>query len=230
MANQHYPDFEPIHFDIMHRVSNCTMTSPESIYALIESIKYLHRRSIPGSIVECGVWRGGSMMVAAYALEYLGDTNRDLWLFDTFRGLVEPTDIDVTHQGRSASELLAKSDPTDELGSWCYAPLVKVRYNLASTEYPSEHIHFIEGDVRETIPTNDLEQIALLRLDTDFYESTCHELKHLYPRLSPGGVLIIDDYGHWKGQQKAVDEFIAITPNFGLLNRIDYSARLAIKS
>ena len=70
------------------------------------------------------------------------------------------------------------------------------------------------------------ERIALLRIDTDWYESTRHELVHLYPRLSPGGVLIIDDYGHWQGARKAVDEYFQA----GLfLNHIDYTGRLAIK-
>jgi hypothetical protein len=73
------------------------------------------------------------------------------------------------------------------------------------------------------------EQIAVLRLDTDFYESTRHELRHLYPRLVHGGVLIIDDYGHWAGARKAVDEYIAEEGIRLLLNRIDYTGRIAIK-
>jgi len=224
-----FPDFEPLHFDIMRQVSNFTMTSPERIHALIEAVRYLHRRSIPGSIVECGVWRGGSVMVAAYMLQFLGDLSRDLWLFDTFEGMPPPTAIDVTYHGYAASEGLAKSEPTDELGAWCYASLETVKHNLARTGYPVDRLHFVQGNVLDTVPANAPEQIALLRLDTDWYQSTKHELTQLYPRLSSGGVLIIDDYGHWQGQQQGVDEFIAATPDFGLLSRIDYAGRLSIK-
>jgi hypothetical protein len=84
--------------------------------------------------------------------------------------------------------------------------------------------------VERTVPAAAPPALALLRLDTDWYESTRHELEHLYPRLSAGGVLIIDDYGHWKGSRRATDEFIAATPDFGLLSRIDGTGRLAIKS
>src|ERR1051325_10354963 len=87
----------------------------------------------------------------------------------------------------------------------------------------------LEGTVEETIPAQAPERIALLRLDTDWYESTRHELVHLYPRLVPGGVLIIDDYGHWEGARKAVDEYIAQNNLRLFLNRIDYAGRLAIK-
>jgi len=72
-------------------------------------------------------------------------------------------------------------------------------------------------------------KIALLRLDTDWYESTAHELKHLYPLLVPGGVIIIDDYGHWEGARKAVDEYITAEKLPLLLNRIDYTGRIGIK-
>ena len=87
-----------------------------------------------------------------------------------------------------------------------------------------ERIHFVEGKVEDTIPAHAPERIALLRLDTDWYESTRHELEHLYPRLSRGGVLIIDDYGHWQGARQAVDEYFG-DAHAALLNRIDYTAR-----
>ena len=87
----------------------------------------------------------------------------------------------------------------------------------------------VPGLVEDTVPSQAPEVIALLRLDTDWYKSTWHELEHLYPRLSVGGVLIIDDYGHWEGARRAVDEFIEAKGLRLFLSRIDYTGRLAIK-
>jgi hypothetical protein len=108
--------------------------------------------------------------------------------------------------------------------------LEEVKRNLYSTGYPKDKLHFIEGKVENTIPGFSPEEIALLRLDTDWYESTKHELVHLYPRLVQNGILIVDDYGHWKGSAKAVDEYIKEKNLCVYLNRIDYSGRLAVKN
>ena len=225
-----FPDFDPEHFETVQFVRKYTRTSPERIHSLVEAVKYISRTQIPGAIVECGVWRGGSMMAAAKTLKSLGDTSRELYLYDTYEGMSPPTDADVMHDGRSASELLKKDlPPGDDRSVWCYAPLEGVQGALALTGYPKERMHFVQGKVEETVPANCPETIALLRLDTDWYESTKHELEHLYPRLARGGVLIIDDYGHWQGSRKATDEYIAANPNFGLLTRVDYGARLVIK-
>ena len=82
--------------------------------------------------------------------------------------------------------------------------------------------------VEETIPDGAPEQIALCRLDTDWYESTIHEMEHLYPRMTPGGVLLIDDYGHFMGCKRAVDEYIEKNQRALLLNRIDFTGRLIV--
>jgi O-methyltransferase len=179
--------------------------------------------------VECGVWRGGSMMAAARTLQALGATDRDLYLFDTFEGMSPPTNIDVDFRGRDASQSLAESSRADPESCWCYASLEEVRSSIATLGYPDQRLHYVQGKVENTVPKHAPSEIAVLRLDTDWYESTKHELNHLYPLLSSGGVLIIDDYGHWKGSRRATDEFIAATPNFGLLIRVDYTGRLAIK-
>jgi hypothetical protein len=101
---------------------------------------------------------------------------------------------------------------------------------MTATGYPSNKIHFIKGPVEETIPRQmPSPSIALLRLDTDWYESTKHELIHLFPRLSAGGILIIDDYGHWAGARQAVDEYFAGLPEKYFFHRIDYSGRLIVK-
>jgi hypothetical protein len=103
---------------------------------------------------------------------------------------------------------------------WCVAGVQSVRKNVLSTGYPEEKLHLVQGKVEDTLPAAAPERIALLRLDTDWYESTRHELVHLYPRLVPNGVLIIDDYGDWVGAKEAVDEF---------LSRMDNTGRLIIK-
>jgi hypothetical protein len=98
------------------------------------------------------------------------------------------------------------------------------------TGYPPEKVHFVKGMVEDTIPEQSPDGIALLRLDTDWYQSTKLELLHLYPRLANQGVLIIDDYGHWQGARRAVDEFISELRDPILLHRIDYTGRIAIKT
>jgi O-methyltransferase len=228
LLREKYPDFEPAHFDTVRQVQPYTVTSPERIVALIEATKYITRRRIPGAIVECGVWRGGSMMAVARTLQLLGETDRELYLFDTFEGMSAPTNRDVDFAGQHAENLLATTE-RKESGVWVCVPLENVQRAVGSVGYPAARIHYVRGKVEDTIPASAPDRIALLRLDTDWYESTRHELEHLYPRLVSGGVIIIDDYGHWKGARQATDEFIAATADFGMLTRIDYTGRLAIK-
>jgi hypothetical protein len=110
------------------------------------------------------------------------------------------------------------------------ADLADVKRNMALTGIESDQMIFVKGKVEDTIPNTIPEQIALLRLDTDWYESTKHELIHLYPKLIKKGILIIDDYGHWKGCKEAVDEYFAQHKIHLMLNRIDYTGRLAVKT
>jgi len=221
--------FPPVDFlseerEIFDAVRPLTMTSPERIYVLIQALRYLTKASIPGAIVECGVWKGGSMAAAARTLLQMQDVSRDLYLFDTFRGMTEPGTLDVDYSGKQASEVWAKSN-----GTWCDAALEQVKNVLFATGYPREKLHFIEGRVEDTIPASAPESIALLRLDTDWYESTRHELVHLFPRLIRAGVFIIDDYGHWQGSRKACDEYFEQNHIPILLNRIDAGGRVAIR-
>jgi hypothetical protein len=163
-------------------------------------------------------------------LQSLGVTDREVWLYDTFTAMPSPTDRDVDVHGTTAAaqhaELAANPGAVDP--AYEYLPFAEVRALLLATGYPSERVHFIQGLVEETVPAQATERLALLRLDTDYYTSTRHELEHLAPRLSPGGVLIVDDYGHWRGSQEAVDEWMATLPHPLLLQRIDYTARLAV--
>jgi hypothetical protein len=205
------------------------MTSAERLQALCEATRYITNAAVSGAIVECGVWRGGSMMAVARTLLFQGHADRDLYLFDTFAGMTAPSEKDVSIVGERASELMASSVRTEEDLFYCYAPLEAVRNALHSTGYPPDRMHFVAGQVEQTIPDRAPASIALLRLDTDWYASTKHELEHLFPRLSVGGVLIIDDYGHWQGARKAVDEYLEERSVPLLLNRIDYTGRIALK-
>lgn len=227
-ADERYFDFEDIHKTIWNDVRNNTMTSKERIFGLIEAVKYVNKYNIEGAIVECGVWRGGSMMAVAKTLKSLNDTSRQLYLYDTYEGMTEPTAVDENVLTGSAKKILSKENKSTSR-VWAYSALETVQQGMNSTGYPADNIHYIQGKVEDTIPGNVPEKIALLRLDTDWYESTKHELIHLFPRLQKGGVLIIDDYGFWKGSRKATDEYIAETNMQILLCRMDSTGRIAIK-
>lgn len=169
------------------------------------------------------------MMTVLHTLLEMGETERLIHLFDTFQGMTPPGARDVMYSGHTASELLATHENVPARNLWCWATKEDVRENTLSTGYPPDRIKFVEGDVLETIPAFAPQSIALLRLDTDWYESTRHELIHLYPRLNPGGVLIIDDYGHWQGAREATDEYFEAHEYKPMLHRMDYTGRCLIK-
>lgn len=232
MAHPHVvrvpPDFSASDVEILQLVSSYTLTSMERIYALCRAVEYVIEHDVPGDIVECGVWRGGSMMAVARTLIRLGAAPRRLHLFDTFDGMSAPTDMDTSFTGESAQSLLAAEDRSSS-DIWACCPLDAVKQAMGSVGYDERHIVYVQGKVEDTLPMNAPEQISLLRLDTDWYESTRHELECLFPRLAVGGVLIIDDYGHWKGARRAVDEYFERHHTRILLNRIDYTGRIAVK-
>jgi hypothetical protein len=223
------PDFEQQDIDIIHAVQPYTMTSPERMFALIQSIRYIVQNDIPGTFIECGVWRGGSMMAAALTLLQMNRQDRELYLFDTFEGMPPPSNQDINIRGDTASAILQDTEHPSFRNVLAAAMLDEVKGNMQQTRYDNTKIYFIQGRVEDTIPSQAPNPIALLRLDTDWYESTQHELLHLFPRLSPQGVLIIDDYGHWKGCREATDEYLTEHNITLLLNRIDYTGRIAVK-
>lgn len=216
---------------IVERVrSGYTMTSAERVWSLLQAVRYAQEERIPGAFVECGVWRGGSIMAMAMGLQQAGAADRELWLYDTFAGMTPPTAADVeASSGRTAQELLDSTPVADGDNVWCVAGIDDVRTNIASTGYPLERCTFVVGDVAQTLHEQTPEQIALLRLDTDWYESTRASLDVLYPRLAPGGVCILDDYGHWAGARQAVDEYFTEHGPRPLMHPIDYSGRIFVK-
>ena len=212
--------------EIVDSVKPYTLTGDERIATLIKAVGYITEHKIPGNIAECGVWRGGSMMAVARALMSHGDLSRHLYLYDTFEGMSEPTEHDQRFSGESAKSLLDR----EPVGVWHLVSIEDVRTNVLSTGYPEENVHFIKGKVEETLPSELPDRLALLRLDTDWYESTKHELTHLFPLLNLYGILIIDDYGHWKGARKAVDEYLTDHKLNLYLHRVDYTCRVAVRT
>jgi len=207
-------DFWPI-YDLCRPY---TMTSIERMYDLYKAVEYVVKAGIPGAIVESGVWQGGSMMLVAHTLKRLGDEGRLLQLFDTFAGLPVPDPvIDIDSLGKGAEEQWKPG--------WAEAKLSVVKANMESTGH--ELVEYHEGFVQDTLPVHAAEQYAIVRLDTDWYASAVVELEVLWPRIAPGGLLIIDDYGHWLGVRKAVDEYFADKPV--RMTRVDYSCRVIQK-
>ena len=194
----------------------------DSFHALYQTVDYIAKRNIPGDFVECGTYLGGMSLIAALAFMKHGDTSRHFYLFDTFEGMPAPTEED----GRWL--ISAYDKETLEGHEWAKADMETVRKIMLASGYPAENIHLVKGMVEDTIPHAAPDKIAILRLDTDLYTSTHHELVHLYPRLTAGGALVLDDYGYMPGAKKAVDEYFTRHPAI-LLNRINFTVRVGIK-
>lgn len=220
---------------IVERALPHSMTGAPRLLSVVDAVRYCSARGIPGAFAECGVWRGGSVLAMILVLQELGE-EREIYLYDTFEGMTEPTDADLSAFDPPALQTWRDSVAADggarpwgELFDATVYGEEQVRELLTGTGYPRERLHLVRGPVEETIPGTLPGDLALLRLDTDWYESTRHELVHLLPPLARGGVLIVDDYGHWQGARRAVDEYFATEHPPLLLNRIDYTGRIAVK-
>jgi O-methyltransferase len=219
---------------LVERCQPYTMASPERIIATADAVTHVVDRGVEGALLECGVWRGGSVLAMILALQQLGVDDRDLYVCDTFSGMTQPSAEDTSAYDVPALETFEQAAAQGErawdavFGSDAFGR-EQVEDLLRSTGYPVDRIHFVVGPVEDTLPQQAPDRIAVLRLDTDWYASTKHEMEHLYPRLSPGGVLLIDDYGHWEGARKAVEEYFAEHGGRPLLARTDYTGRLGIK-
>lgn len=223
-----YPaDYTEFEKQIIAATKPYTMVPHEGIVSLIRSVQYIVSNKIQGDIVECGVWRGGCMLTSALTLLNVGDKTRSLYLYDTFdyfKGFCQ-TEGDIDFAGVPMSNVITRAGSGVTAG----VSMEGVRRVMMISGYPLDKLHFIKGNVEETIPGTAPEKISLLRLDTDTYASTRHELEHLYPLLSIGGVLIIDDYGHWKGARKATDEYFHMHGIPVYLHRVDYTRRVHVK-
>lgn len=210
--------------------NDLTMTSPQRAWTTLMACKYVVDRNIPGDFVECGVWRGGNALIAASIFKLYGVNKRTV-LFDTFQGMTEPTANDrrLADATEAMDEFLTAQRSSHN--EWCYASLQDVKRNFEQAGLLGDDVVFVEGDVCATLAdaSHRPQSISVLRLDTDWYESTRMELETLYPLLSIGGVLIIDDYGHWAGSKQATDEYFERHNNRPFFHYIDRSGRAAVK-
>ena len=192
------------------------------------TIKYILNNNIEGDLVECGVDTG--VFEEIWINELIkNNQQRDIYLYDTFAGLTEPGENDYTCKDAVLFNM-SKENVHNEWKSkiinettnnWCYTPLEIVKNRLNSKGYPENKLHYIVGDVMETLKNkkNIPEKIAVLRLDTDWYESSKYELEQMYDNVVCGGVIIFDDYYHWEGQRKATDDFFKkINMNYQFIN------------
>lgn len=230
------PDLDDRFIELVGRMQNIGAFEMKQ-HTTYSAVRYVVTAGLDGDLIECGVYQGRQVLMIAEALKACGVSDRDIYLYDTFAGQIKPTVEDYKDRAdpdASARANLArweKGQITGASKSWKVATVEEVRSNIYRTGYPRDRFHFVEGDVLRTLPNNRHTRIAVLRLDTDWYESTKHELDCLYERLVVGGVLIIDDYGRWRGCRKAVDEFFAkLGARAPLLVRTSGSERLSIKT
>ena len=221
--------FDQEFLNIYLQCKDYTMVSIQKSFALYNAVRYIVQNKIPGDFVECGVWKGGQAMLISLTLQKEREGGRKLYLYDTYTGMTEPGLVDVHIKDKEKAHHRWEAEEQLDHNEWCYASLDEVQKNVISTGYPVEQLVFIKGKVEETIPATIPQNIALLRLDTDWYASTYHELQHLYPRLAEGGVLIIDDYGTWEGSRKATEQYIEEQNLASLFVKIGKSGRIALK-
>src|ERR1044072_5940731 len=194
-------------------------TRPPCAVATLDILDRLEVTGVEGDFVECGVWRGAHPILAKAYSEANGYRPRKYWCFDTFDGMPPPSPDDVNYRG---------GRPFDKPKDWLAVPLNQVQLNFSRLGLLDDSVVFIKGKVEKTLLRDPLpERISYLRLDTDFYSSTYAELQMLYPRLVPGGALVVDDYGWWLGAKKAVDKYFG--RELPEMITIDKSARLIWK-
>jgi hypothetical protein len=230
---RYYTDFTAAERSIYLQTALKVIGGPEAIVSLIRSVEHVVRNSIPGALVECGVFMGGNIEVMIRTLQHLQVDDRDIYLYDTFAGMPRPDECDDEGLG-GALRACWETHRTDADGTsgstWMRGTVEAVRERIDPLGYPSQRLHFVKGMVEDTIPGTIPREIAILRLDTDFYSSTKHELVHLYPRLAPGGILIIDDYGAIPGSRLATDEYAVENKIGWFLHRVDPHVRLVVKN
>lgn len=207
-----------------------SITYDRGLITTIDACRYVAQGDIAGDFVECGVWRGGNAILAAAMFKAYGVRKR-IYLFDTFGGMTAPTDEDRNAATGERAQSEYDAGVRETHNEMCYASLADVRENFEQAGLLSDDVVFVEGDVIETLARADLlpSCIAILRLDTDWYASTKAELEALYPRVSDGGVLIVDDYGYWTGARKATDEYFAALGKRPFLQYVDFTARAGVK-
>jgi O-methyltransferase len=176
-----------------------------------DAIIYCEKNNIEGSWVECGIMEGQQPRTTCFTILKNNFKIRDIYMYDTFSGLPEPGEHDFSNS-LNREELLkiwVSMKTGDNTNAFCYCSLEQAKKYVNSTNYPQDKLHFIKGDVLETLnkKENIPDKICILRLDTDWYDSSKYELEKLYNNVVDGGIVILDDYFEWNGQRKATDEF-----------------------
>lgn len=224
-------NFDPGFAEVYEKSRDYTLTPARAMYAIYEAACQVTRDEIPGAFVECGVWKGGSSMIAALTFARLNAMHRRMYLYDTFAGMPEigSRDEDLGTGPFQIAMGIATFLRGGHAGVF-YASVEEVQKNMELTGYPRNLILLVQGLVENTIPGTVPDQISILHLDSDLYQSTYHELTHLFPRLSKGGVLIIDDYENWKGSREATDQYFTERGVSMCLKEVgDTGARMGIK-
>jgi O-methyltransferase len=220
-CRQRCPDVrDPLFWDIYEKWRGETLIPPERLVSSYAALRTALTNGVEGAIAECGVFRGGSFCFFIDVVGELFGPTREFWAFDTFEGFPEGVEDVVLGDKTFKSEMWH----TDNF----YSIFTR---NLARTKYPKDKIIVVKGSVLETIPAQAPDQICFLHLDTDYYESTLHELVHLYDRVSRGGAIEVDDYGHFEGCRRAVDEFLTgKVPQPMMFRSGDYTGRIILKA
>ena len=231
-----------IFHDLFDKYKNDTMVPKINAYHSFLAANYIGNNNIKGCVVECGVYRGGLSMIMAEAIEKYSNNsfNRNYFLLDTFLGMPKPSTQDykisftINQSVEDAIQHTKKKylGSLDDVGksSWCLGEIEEVKKNINKSGIDIEKFILIQGMVEQTLRNNKIPDIAILRLDTDFYSSTITELKILYPKLVKGGVLIIDDYNVWNGATKATHEYFNFFKNnFPLLIPLSPNGAIAVK-
>ncbi len=191
------PSVESLHLArlIMQVKPAHTMVRNLSLINLYRMVRYINRSALPGVIVECGVWNGGSSAMMAAACR---DTHvqRHFWLFDSFEGLPPPTEKDNS------------IERTHYFEGWNKGSIANVERIFRKLGLPLDQVHFVKGWFDQTLPTSTVNQIALLHIDADWYDSVSLVLNMFYDRVTPGGYVVLDDYGYWEGCDRATHDFL----------------------
>ncbi|WP_440613970.1 TylF/MycF/NovP-related O-methyltransferase [Candidatus Pelagibacter sp. HIMB1748] len=215
--------------ELINLVKNYSMTPKIRIYNLLQALRHIKIKKIEGDYVECGVWKGGNILLFKKFLENEDSSLRNIYAFDTFQGMTDPDENDIEISSKDTATKLLQKDKNKKTNVWGICSLDQVKKNISKHTKDLRNIYFVKGAVEKTLNENKNipEKISLLRLDTDWYQSTKKELEVLYKKVSIGGIIIIDDYGHWGGSKKAVDEFFS--DKFVWMHYVDYACRLIIK-
>ena len=217
--------------ELINLVSNYSMTPKIRIFNLLQSLRHIKHNKILGDYVECGVWKGGNIILFKKFIENEDlQSNKKIFAFDTFEGMTKPDENDYDLLSKINAKDLLEEDVEKKTNVWGICNLEEVKLNLKKNLKDIDNIYLIKGPVEETLNLKDYipEKISLLRLDTDWYSSTKKELESLYDKVSSGGIIIIDDYGHWGGAKKAVDQFFK--DKYVWMHYVDYACRLIIKN